>query len=431
VLQVLRLGSPVTSLSLSPSQDLLATTHVERDGVYLWANQLIFGSGADVVPSETPVDARLPTVGTGRGRGRLGGGGGPGGGDAKAAAAAATRAMLRHSARAGGAAAAAEQPEDLSDGFSYGDLSASDLEVASSGGEDSDSDGGGASDSSESAGGGRAAAAAAAAAELDPAAGAPYSARDRAGAPVPLVPHLATLSMLPRTQWQNLVHLDTIKARNRPVEPPTKPAAAPFFLPTLVGANAGRTPVFDPAAAPDQADDQEADPELVARAAAAWGSGSDEEEAGGGGGGGAGASRVLHGGGAPAQSRVAQLLLSCSQAGDWTSLVAHLRGLSPSQVDRELRSMELLEGDPPAAERQLELLLRFLEAEAASGANFEFVQALLAAALRVHGEAVAERPALRAAAARVEARVGAAWRRLDGLLQHVRCMVGLLGNLQG
>lgn len=32
-----------------------------------------------------------------------------------------------------------------------------------------------------------------------------------AGAPQPLEPHLLTLSMLPRTQWQSLVHLDAIK----------------------------------------------------------------------------------------------------------------------------------------------------------------------------------------------------------------------------
>lgn len=61
----MRLGTPVTSLSLSPAADLLATTHVERRGVYLWANQLLFGAGGEVVASERPVDVRLPTVSTG------------------------------------------------------------------------------------------------------------------------------------------------------------------------------------------------------------------------------------------------------------------------------------------------------------------------------------------------------------------------------
>ena len=30
-------------------------------------------------------------------------------------------------------------------------------------------------------------------------------------APSPLLPHLITMSMLPKTQWQNLIHLDAIK----------------------------------------------------------------------------------------------------------------------------------------------------------------------------------------------------------------------------
>lgn len=40
VLQVMRMGAPVTSLSLGPAQDLLATSHVGKRGVYLWANQV-------------------------------------------------------------------------------------------------------------------------------------------------------------------------------------------------------------------------------------------------------------------------------------------------------------------------------------------------------------------------------------------------------
>ena len=60
-------------------------------------------------------------------------------------------------------------------------------------------------------------------------------AREASGAPRPLAPRLATLSALPRTQWHNLVHLDAIRDRSRPVQPPKKPEAAPFFLPTLAG----------------------------------------------------------------------------------------------------------------------------------------------------------------------------------------------------
>ena len=41
-----------------------------------------------------------------------------------------------------------------------------------------------------------------------------YERRDAGGAPVPLEPQLVTLSLLPRSQWQSLVHLDAIKVQH-------------------------------------------------------------------------------------------------------------------------------------------------------------------------------------------------------------------------
>ncbi|EKX42395.1 hypothetical protein GUITHDRAFT_164167 [Guillardia theta CCMP2712] len=50
-----------------------------------------------------------------------------------------------------------------------------------------------------------------------------------------LLPELITFSTVPRPRWQILANLDTIKARNKPLEPPQAPQQAPFFLPTLPG----------------------------------------------------------------------------------------------------------------------------------------------------------------------------------------------------
>ncbi|CAI5466272.1 unnamed protein product [Closterium sp. Yama58-4] len=47
------------------------------------------------------------------------------------------------------------------------------------------------------------------------------------------VPGLISRAMLPRSQWVNLVMLDVIKERNRPIQPPKKPEQAPFFLPSV------------------------------------------------------------------------------------------------------------------------------------------------------------------------------------------------------
>merc|ERR1712098_938905 len=46
---------------------------------------------------------------------------------------------------------------------------------------------------------------------------------------------LITLANLPGSRWLNLLHLDVIKAKNKPKAPPKKPKAAPFFLPTIPG----------------------------------------------------------------------------------------------------------------------------------------------------------------------------------------------------
>ncbi|KAL8648301.1 MAG: hypothetical protein Q9226_006054 [Calogaya cf. arnoldii] len=48
---------------------------------------------------------------------------------------------------------------------------------------------------------------------------------------------LVTLSLIPKARWQTLLHLQTIKARNKPVEPPKAPKKAPFFLPSHTNGN--------------------------------------------------------------------------------------------------------------------------------------------------------------------------------------------------
>ncbi|GJC94196.1 WD repeat domain-containing protein [Colletotrichum higginsianum] len=44
---------------------------------------------------------------------------------------------------------------------------------------------------------------------------------------------LTTLSLVPKSRWQTLLHLDLIKQRNKPTEAPKAPEKAPFFLPSV------------------------------------------------------------------------------------------------------------------------------------------------------------------------------------------------------
>ncbi|GAB2278180.1 hypothetical protein Dimus_012874 [Dionaea muscipula] len=54
----------ITALSLSPNMDVLATTHVDQNGVYLWVNQAMFSSGTSVAfgSGKEVVHVNLPSV---------------------------------------------------------------------------------------------------------------------------------------------------------------------------------------------------------------------------------------------------------------------------------------------------------------------------------------------------------------------------------
>jgi U3 small nucleolar RNA-associated protein 21 len=58
---------------------------------------------------------------------------------------------------------------------------------------------------------------------------------------VDIVDEMIKFSDLPASRWMNLLSLEHIKKRNKPIDPPKKPELAPFFLPTIEGA----TPSFE------------------------------------------------------------------------------------------------------------------------------------------------------------------------------------------
>eukprot|EP00899_Mesostigma_viride_P001417 jgi/Mesvir1/11276/Mv01072-RA.2 len=144
------LPSPVTSLTLSPAMDLLATTHVNQNGIYLWANQLMYSSesyerlveGAYASRDVAPQAVDMPTVSTGN-------------------------------------AATADQDEE------------------------------------DSAGEGARAATCKAGGKASRVKGAVNGAGGARGVPEQLMPELVTLSLVPSSHWQSMVHLDVIKVLER------------------------------------------------------------------------------------------------------------------------------------------------------------------------------------------------------------------------
>jgi U3 small nucleolar RNA-associated protein 21 len=190
--------------------------------------------------------------------------------------------------------------------------------------------------------------------------------------PDQLADGLLTLSLLPRARWTTLLNLDTIKARNKPKEPPKAPAAAPFFLPTVAGLETR----FDLGAA------QPAD-EGSARLAPA-------------------ASFM--------ESEFTRRLAAENEHGDYDAFFTYMKALSPSAVDLEIRSLVSLD--------HLGAFLAALLGRLRSHRDFEAVQAFLAVFLNVHGDVLIANPELRGTLERLDAAQKKEGARLAELLSY-------------
>lgn len=396
--------SPITSFSFAPAMDILVTTHSEQVGLYTWANQLIFGSSDNVISSNKPILASLPRVSS-KSVSNMRSDKQPGH---------TFTSILKHSAVTG------DDGNDISS-LSSGSMSSittSDVQHESSGVDaDSSSDDTNEFDSKQVS----------------------ITERDEnvLTGKVPVAPKMITLSMLPRSQWLNLIHIDSIKTRNKPIEPPKKPEAAPFFLPTVSGANAGRDPVFD-------IQSQEEEERIARDAAAAWGGESDDPEEGE-------ApelpeSRIHHSKDMVKASLPEQDLISLLESyrlnKTWKPILQFLKSISPSKLDIQLRSLDLAnvggalasidamheDGDNDNSDLVV-TFLSFLADAISTDTDFEFLQALLRAFILIHGDAVAQNERIKHVARIVEEETRHAWTRICNSLNHTQCLVAILGSM--
>lgn len=156
---------------------------------------------------------------------------------------------------------------------------------------------------------------------------------------------METLSLVPKSRWQTLLHLDAIRARNKPKEPPKPPEKAPFFLPSLEGSKAA------------SAVSQEIELQITA----------------------AERSRILKLDRSGAQNPFTVTLRTGAQTGDYTAFIDHLKSLPPSAADVQIRSLNPNESVPFVAALRWRLQQR---------RDYELVQAWMAVFLRVHGETI-------------------------------------------
>ncbi|KAI3445057.1 hypothetical protein Pfo_001722 [Paulownia fortunei] len=312
---------PITALSLSPNMDVLATTHVDQNGVYLWVNQAMFsaptkadsyGSGKEIV------SVKLPSV-------------------------------------------------SATEYTSHNDFDNSDVN--------------------------------------------PQEVQNAFNSPVfdQQIPDLVTLSLLPKSQWQSLINLDIIKARNKPIEPPKKPEKAPFFLPSIPSLT-GEI-LFKPReSAEEEKDSQAGETEKGQEKADIY------------------------------VSQFLQYLRSSAEENKFGAFTDYIKGLSSSTLDMELRMLQIVDDDDDDDDEQesgkrpelyfIELLLDYFMQDISCRNNFEFIQAVIRLFLKIHGESIRRQPVLQDKARKLLEIQSAVWQKVDKLFQSTRCMVAFLSNSQ-
>ncbi|POY75072.1 hypothetical protein BMF94_1701 [Rhodotorula taiwanensis] len=225
----------------------------------------------------------------------------------------------------------------------------------------------------------------------------PYTTPDQ------LADSLLTLSLMPRSRWQTLLNLETIKARNKSKEPPKAPERAPFFLPTLPGV--------------DNRFDFESKEEAVTTKR-----------------------KLDYTAGASIETDFVRRLLAEDEEGNCGSpfprkdgssdadtlpgtdqgFFEYLKALSPSNVDLEVRSLATIP--------HLEAFLHAILARLRSHRDFEACQTFLALFLRIHGDLLIANPETRNS---LEAIAAQQKKESDRLIDLTHYNFGTLAFLRG
>ncbi|KAM0989059.1 hypothetical protein FF1_013039 [Malus domestica] len=309
-IDALHVDVSITALSLSPNMDVLATAHVDQNGVYLWVNQSMFCGASKVDSYAKEVrSVKLPSISSTKG----------------------------------------SQPEDSD----------------------------------------------------EPIVDHPQSKDAPAFTTLDLqIPDLVTLSLLPKSQWQSLINLDTIKERNKPIEPPKKPERAPFFLPSI--------PSFSG--------------EILFKP-----TGSENEEAKGDN---VEDTRIKSG---LAPSQFLQHLQSSAEMKNFSAFTDYIKSLSPSTLDMELQMLRIVDDEEEELESRpellsIELLLDYFIHETSCRNNFDFVQAVIKVFLKIHGETIRCQSRLQDKAREFLDIQCKTWQRVEKLFQSTSCVVAFLSN---
>ncbi|KAJ8287031.1 hypothetical protein GJAV_G00046230 [Gymnothorax javanicus] len=200
--------------------------------------------------------------------------------------------------------------------------------------------------------------------------------------PEQLDEHLVTLSLLPDSRWKNLLHLDIIKRRNRPKEPPRVAKSAPFFMPTVAG--------------------------LVPQFAVSKGDGAEEQ------------SKVVNFGVLAQKSSFYVQLEEAWINNDYLAPARMLKEMGPSAIDSELRA---LAPDVGGAVEVMRCFLRMVGSMLDSKRDFDLAQAYLALFLKLHLRTVSKEPELMEEARKVSVKLKETWTNMQTLFNQSLCLL--------
>ncbi|KAJ1729073.1 rRNA-processing protein utp21 [Coemansia biformis] len=211
-------------------------------------------------------------------------------------------------------------------------------------------------------------------------------------APEQLTDNMVTLSSLPKSKWQTLLSLATIKRRNMPEKAPRAPEQAPFFLPTVAGVE-HHFDLTEPKSDKDVADAQSLESKIIS---------------------------------VSTESALARILGRARETMAYGAVFDYLKELNPSAVDAEIRSLPVDDGLKAA-----DTFLAAVTAQLRSKRDFELAQAYLQVFLTAFADIIKANAAeLEPRLAKLRAECKAQWAVVDGLIRYSACMVEFMRTSQ-
>jgi U3 small nucleolar RNA-associated protein 21 len=165
---------------------------------------------------------------------------------------------------------------------------------------------------------------------------------------------ITTLSLVPKSRWQTLLHLDLIRSRNKPKEAPKAPEKAPFFLPSVsqnpgtVSESITLTPL---------------DPESASRISSSG--------------------LAFRSTAATSTNEFTRHLVLAAEVNEYAPMLLYLSSLPPSAADVAIRTL-----DTTNPYTELRTFVKGLTARLEERRDYELIQAWMSVFLRLHGDVI-------------------------------------------